>query len=64
VEITATQAHYRLLDGPDLELRHHGKLVTVPRDGSASEPVPEPVAVEPVYQPPGREPLARRTAAG
>nr|WP_221379034.1 glycosyl hydrolase family 65 protein [Actinoplanes polyasparticus] len=64
VEITHEQAVYRLLYGDDLELRHHGEPVTVPRDGSATRPIPAPEAVEPVHQPAGREPLARRIRSG
>jgi alpha,alpha-trehalose phosphorylase len=60
VEITPDEAHYRLLYGDDLELRHHGEVVVVPRGGSATRPIPAPLSVEPVHQPPGREPLARR----
>jgi alpha,alpha-trehalose phosphorylase len=64
VTITPEQVEYRLLDGPDLELRHHGMPITVPRDGSAIHPIPAFDTVEPVHQPPGGEPLARRIAAG
>ena len=64
VEITPEQAVYRLLYGDDLELRHHGEPITVPRDGSVARPIPAPEAVEPVHQPAGREPLARRIRSG
>jgi alpha,alpha-trehalose phosphorylase len=64
VEITPDQAVYRLVYGEDLELRHHGELITVPRDGSTVRPIPAPEPVEPVRQPPGREPLARRVHDG
>ena len=63
VEITGDQVEYRLLDGADLDLRHHGTLITVPRDGSAIHPIPALDPVDPVHQPPGREPLARRITA-
>lgn len=64
VEISPAQVEYRLLDGEDLELRHHGTLITVPRDGSATHPIPALDPAEPVHQPHGREPLARRTTVG
>jgi alpha,alpha-trehalose phosphorylase len=64
VEITAGQVRYRLLEGPELELRHHGTPIIVPRDGTASHPIPALHAVEPVHQPPGREPRARRVVPG
>ena len=64
VEIAPDQAVYRLVYGEDLELRHHGELITVPRDGSTTRPIPALRPVEPVRQPPGREPLARRIHDG
>jgi alpha,alpha-trehalose phosphorylase len=64
VEIARDQAVYRLVYGEDLELRHHGELITVPRDGSTTRPIPALRPVEPVRQPPGREPLARRIHDG
>ncbi|WP_306204636.1 glycoside hydrolase family 65 protein [Actinoplanes sp. RD1] len=64
VTITPGHAVYRLLAGDDLDLRHHGELVTVPRNGSLELPIPAPPDVEPVRQPPGREPLARRVREG
>jgi alpha,alpha-trehalose phosphorylase len=60
VEIRPGQAVYRLLEGEKLTVRHHGETVTVPRDGSVTHAIPPLVGVEPVHQPPGREPLARR----
>ncbi|MEV7623778.1 glycosyl hydrolase family 65 protein [Actinoplanes sp. NPDC089786] len=60
VTITPREATYRLVEGEELELRHHGELITVPKDGSTAHPIPPRPEVEPVHQPAGREPLARR----
>jgi alpha,alpha-trehalose phosphorylase len=63
VEITPEHATYRLLYGDDLELRHHGEVITVVSTAPTTHPIPAPAAVQPVEQPPGREPLARRLRA-
>ena len=60
VEITAEQVEYRLLAGAELQLIHHGDPITVPASGAVSFPIPPIEPVEPLRQPPGREPLARR----
>ena len=60
VRIAAAEVEYRLLDGPALDLIHHGKPITVPDDAAVTHPIPTLEAVEPVRQPLGREPLARR----
>ena len=60
VTITPGEAVYRLLEGEELELRHHGEPITIPSGGSVSHPNPPRDPAEPVHQPPGREPLARR----
>ncbi len=60
VQITAGQAEYLLLDGEELKLHHYQELVTV----TAQEPlvlrIPPTPPTDPVTQPLGREPLARR----
>jgi alpha,alpha-trehalose phosphorylase len=57
VTVNRTQAHYELLAGEALELRHHGDPVTLAASGGAeSRPIP-PAEVRPrPAQPPGREP--------
>lgn len=64
VEIGADHAVYRLLEGPELHLYHHGNAVTVPAYGSTVYPIPTIELVEPLVQPVGREPLARRLSLG
>jgi alpha,alpha-trehalose phosphorylase len=59
VTVTRDKATYRLSEGDSLDIRHHGRQVTV----SASDVVldiPPPPEVEPVRQPPGCEPRRRR----
>ncbi len=59
VEATKTHATYELLEGPPLELRHHGKAIAVSTDGPVTEEIP-PAPVRPApTQPPGRAPLRR-----
>jgi alpha,alpha-trehalose phosphorylase len=60
VEITKEASTYRLLEGPDLHLHHHGQPITVPASGSVSFPVPPLEPPHPVSQPAGRPPLAYR----
>jgi len=60
VEATKTQATYRLLDGPPLEIGHHGTPLTI----STEQPVvaeipPAPTRPAPT-QPSGRAPAPRR----
>jgi alpha,alpha-trehalose phosphorylase len=62
VQITRDQVQYRVLEGPDLPLLHHGELVTVPAGGAITQPIPPLTPAEQVHQPAGREPLARRLA--
>ena len=57
----AEQATYRLVDGGEpLEIRHHGRPVTVDRPDLVLDIPPAP-QVDPVHQPKGCEPR-RRTA--
>jgi alpha,alpha-trehalose phosphorylase len=56
--VTKTHAVYQLSDGDTLDIRHHGRQVTI----GASETVldiPPPPEVRPVTQPPGCEPRRR-----
>lgn len=58
VSVTPTSATYRLVDGEPLDIRHHGRQVTVDHTGLELD-VPPPPVVKPVQQPPGCEPRRR-----
>ncbi|MGH3785541.1 MAG: glycoside hydrolase family 65 protein [Pseudonocardiaceae bacterium] len=60
VQITAGQAEYQLLEGAELQLNHHGQPVTVTMGSPMIAPIPSIPPTDPVTQPAGREPLARR----
>ena len=59
IEVTPTEATYRLLEGEPLKTWHHGDEITL----SVNEPVTKPIqpvkAGPPPSQPPGRAPLPR-----
>jgi len=59
VEVTATEATYRLLDGSPLKVRHHGEEFLLPVDGVVTRPIPHIQAGPRPTQPAGRAPLAR-----
>jgi len=63
VEVTATEATYRLLDGSPLKVRHHGEEFLLPVDGVVTRPIPDIQAGPRPSQPPGRAPLAREVRA-
>jgi alpha,alpha-trehalose phosphorylase len=58
VTVEQERATYRLNDGEPLDIRHHGRQVTVDHDDMVLEIPPAPT-VEPVHQPAGRAPLRR-----
>jgi alpha,alpha-trehalose phosphorylase len=60
VHITPGQAEYRLLEGAELELRHHGQPITLTVGSLDIRPIPPTASTDQLVQPPGREPLARR----
>ena len=60
VHITPGQAEYRLLEGVELELRHHGQPITLTVGSLDIRPIPPTASTDQLVQPPGREPLARR----
>jgi alpha,alpha-trehalose phosphorylase len=62
VTVTPGQATYRLEDGEPLDIRHHGRQVTVDHQDLVLDIPPAP-KVDPVRQPPGCEPR-RRARAG
>jgi alpha,alpha-trehalose phosphorylase len=63
VEVGKREATYTVLDGPALELRHHGRAITL----SAGEPQAHEIPSAPEWpapgQPPGREPIPRGDAS-
>jgi alpha,alpha-trehalose phosphorylase len=63
VTIQPGQATYRLRDGDPLEIRHHGRAVTVDHADLVLE-IPPPPKVEPVRQPAGAEPRRRSRPDG
>ncbi|MCA0145574.1 glycoside hydrolase family 65 protein [Blastococcus sp. LR1] len=58
VTVEPDRTTYRLVDGEPLAIRHHGRRVTVDHSDLVLD-VPPPPDVEPVSQPPGREPRRR-----
>jgi alpha,alpha-trehalose phosphorylase len=60
VEITPGQAEYRLLDGTELELKHHGQPFILTASSPEVLPIPIAAPTDHVVQPIGREPLIRR----
>jgi alpha,alpha-trehalose phosphorylase len=61
VEVTATEATYRLLAGGPLTVHHHGEEVPLTVDQPATWPIPDIEAGPRPTQPPGRAPRARRS---
>jgi len=60
VQITPGQAQYRLLDGAELELKHHDQPITLTTNSPAAAPIPPTPPTDHLTQPVGREPLYRR----
>ena len=63
VEATKTQSTYTLLDGAPLEIRHHGRAITISADEPVTEANPPAVSRPSPSQPRGRAP-ARRGEGG
>jgi alpha,alpha-trehalose phosphorylase len=61
VEATKAHATYTLLDGPPLELEHHGKRIVLSVDVPVTEPIPPCVCGPAPSQPSGRAPARRGT---
>ncbi|MFL5624496.1 MAG: glycosyl hydrolase family 65 protein, partial [Ktedonobacteraceae bacterium] len=59
VEVTATEATYRLLDGEPLKVYHHGEEILLPVDEAITRPIPPVKAGPRPTQPPGRAPVPR-----
>ena len=60
IEVTPKQATYTLYRGEDLEIMHHGELLTLSKAGPLIRPIPAPPALERPAQPRGRAPRHRR----
>jgi len=61
VEVRATEATYRLLDGSPLSVRHHSEEILLQVDEAITRPIPPLKAGPRPSQPPGRVPVARGT---
>lgn len=59
VEVRASEATYRLLDGSPLVVRHHGEDIFLPVDEAVTRPIPHIEAGPRPTQPAGRAPTAR-----
>jgi len=59
VEVRASEATYRLLDGQPLVVRHHGEEILLPVDGMVTRSIPDIQVGPRPTQPPGCEPEAR-----
>jgi alpha,alpha-trehalose phosphorylase len=64
VEVDKEKASYTLLTGEPLDLIHHGEPFTVSTGEPVTLALPELPELEPVHQPPGREPRKRERRAG
>jgi alpha,alpha-trehalose phosphorylase len=64
VEVTHDQASYSLLEGPPIEITHHGEAATIESEQPLARPVPRASAGEPPRQPAGREPVRRQAQPG
>ena len=60
VEVTATEATYRVLDGSPLRVIHHTKEILLPVGEAITRPIPAIEAGPRPNQPPGREPVSRQ----
>ncbi|TMK25724.1 MAG: glycoside hydrolase family 65 protein, partial [Actinobacteria bacterium] len=63
VEVHRDRATYSLLDGPSLEIVHHGKRATVAAQRPLTRAIPRPPRREAPSQPPGRAPQRRGPTA-
>jgi alpha,alpha-trehalose phosphorylase len=59
VEVAPASVSYTLLEGPTIELTHHGEAFTVNQGESCVRPIPTYVMPPRPSQPPGREPRHR-----
>ena len=61
VEVTQDHSRYSLLQGPPLQIRHHGEAIEITTDRPVSRPTPQITVGERPSQPAGRSPGPRRT---
>ena len=59
VEVTATEATYRQLDGSPMKVHHHGEEILLSVDRAVTRSIPPIKAGPRPSQPPGRAPLPR-----
>jgi alpha,alpha-trehalose phosphorylase len=57
--VTKTEASYTILDGPPLEIAHHGEAITVSGQEPVTRAIPPAVERPTPSQPPGRAPAQR-----
>jgi alpha,alpha-trehalose phosphorylase len=62
VDVTKTEALYSLLEGPRLEIRHHGTPLTIAAGEPVRTAIPPALDRPAPSQPPGREPARRLSA--
>jgi alpha,alpha-trehalose phosphorylase len=60
IDVIPSQATYTLVDGPPLEITHHGEQLEVIPGQPAVRPIPTLAPQEAPTQPPGREPARRQ----
>jgi alpha,alpha-trehalose phosphorylase len=63
IEVTPTEATYRLLEGSPLSVRHHGEEILLSLEKAVSRPIPTLKAGPRPNQPAGRTPVAREAHA-
>jgi len=59
VDVTRPEATYAVVDGPPLEIAHHGETIEISADEAVTRPIPPTVARPAPEQPPGRAPTRR-----
>jgi alpha,alpha-trehalose phosphorylase len=62
VRVTRARATYTLSAGDPLSVKHFGETVELHKGKPVERPIPAAPHVEPLFQPPGREPLTRALA--
>jgi alpha,alpha-trehalose phosphorylase len=60
VEVNATEATYRLLEGSPLDVWHHGETITLTTNKAVTKAIPAIKSQPRPTQPPGREPITRQ----
>jgi alpha,alpha-trehalose phosphorylase len=60
VDVRPEAATYRVIEGPDLDVRHHGQAFRLVGADPVERPIPDAPRLPPPSAPPGRAPLPRR----